>query len=63
MVRWEKTVDRTGGGGKVADYVCSLKAEPTGFPDRLDLEVRGAGVEDDAVIFALSHWKDGNAIN
>ena len=62
MVRWEKTVDRTR-VGKVADYVCSLRVEPTGFPDRLDLEVRGAGVEDDAMIFALSHWKDGNAIN
>ena len=55
-----------GGGcgvGKVADSGCTVKVEPTGFSDRLDIKVGGTGVEDEAMIFAPSNWKDGSAIN
>lgn len=47
----------------MADSVCILRIEPIGFSDRLHIWVRERWVEDGAMIFALSNWKIGNAIN
>ena len=41
-----------------------MRAEPTGFSDRLDIRVKGIGIKDEAIIFALfvlSSWKDKKA--
>lgn len=38
----------------MADSGCILRVKPTEPPDRLDFEVRGSGVEDDAMIFVLT---------
>lgn len=40
--------------GKVADSGYIAKVEPTRFSDRLVIEVGRTGVEDEAVIFALT---------
>lgn len=37
-----------------------MRAEPTGFSARLDIRVKGIGIKDEAIIFALfvlSSWK------
>ena len=42
-----------------------MRAEPTGFSDRLDIRVKGIGIKDETIIFALfvlSSWKEGSAI-
>ena len=43
-----------------------MRAEPTGFSDRLDIrDIQGIGIKDEAIIFALyvlSSWKEGSAI-
>lgn len=44
---------------------CILRAEPTGFSDRLDIRVKGTANKDEAIIFALyvlSSWREGSAI-
>lgn len=47
----------------MADSGYIAKVEPTGFSDRLVIEVGGKGVENETMIFALSSWKVGSAIN
>ena len=42
-----------------------MRAEPTGFSNGLDIRVKGIGIKDEAIIFALyvlSSWKEGSAI-
>lgn len=68
MLQGYGVLDRTGVGGpaeweKMADSVCILRIEPIGFSDRLNIQVRERWVEDGAMIFALSKWKIGNAVN